>query len=345
MRFSVVVPVYNVEQYLSECLDSVFDQDFDDFEVIVVNDGSTDKSLSLCEEYVRTHKEKMRLISQPNHGLLMARRVAIKAATGDYIVCLDSDDGLRHDALSVLDKALRRTDADLVSFQASRDSSFANPYMDYSGLTEVADAEGMISIERARLALCTTYAFNSMWCKAIRRNCIGQHDDYRGFEGLQYGEDLLQVASVLDKAKTICVINDILYFYRDNPCSISHSINSRRMADITMVRGVLGSYAAKWNPAMLPRVHANSCIEVLAHCVIAANRLGRKQGIEEISDACSSSFWRESISKADFSDVPHWKKTGISFLSQHRYGFFYCYIRALFLVLRLVSADKAARYI
>ena len=98
MRFSIIIPVYNVEKYLRDCLDSVLGQSFSDWEAICVNDGSTDHSASILEEYA-SRDIRITVISQPNGGLSAARNTGMNAAKGDYVIFLDSDDWLEADAL------------------------------------------------------------------------------------------------------------------------------------------------------------------------------------------------------------------------------------------------------
>ncbi len=101
MLFSVVVPVYNVEAYLPQCLDSLLAQTFGDFEAVCVNDGSTDGSLSILEGYA-ARDNRIRIISQPNRGLSAARNTGMDAARGDYILFLDSDDWLESSSLQAI---------------------------------------------------------------------------------------------------------------------------------------------------------------------------------------------------------------------------------------------------
>ena len=89
--FTIIVPVYNTEKYLRHCLDSILSQTFEDYEVILINDGSTDDSAAICREYAKKD-ERIRVIEQENKGLLQVRRVGLKAAKGKFIVHVDSDD-------------------------------------------------------------------------------------------------------------------------------------------------------------------------------------------------------------------------------------------------------------
>ncbi len=109
-KFSIIIPVYNVEKYIKKCLDSVFNQTYKDFEVIVINDGTPDNSMEIIKEYDIT------VINQKNQGQSAARNAGIKKATGDYIIFLDSDDYWRKDLLKEINKSLKNN-PDVVRFQ------------------------------------------------------------------------------------------------------------------------------------------------------------------------------------------------------------------------------------
>lgn len=119
MRFSIIVPVYNVEKYLRRCLDSIVGQTFQDYEAILVDDGSVDQSGKICDEYNRTSKH-IRVIHQENQGLSGARNTGLSAVCGDWILFVDSDDWIETDTLQTLDAYMKKTKADLYSFNARK---------------------------------------------------------------------------------------------------------------------------------------------------------------------------------------------------------------------------------
>ena len=96
MKFSIIVPVYNVEKYLKRCLDSIQNQTYDNFEVIIVNDGSPDHSQEIIDEYVK-HDDRFLSYQKENGGLSDARNYGVKYATGDYLLFVDSDDYVSSD--------------------------------------------------------------------------------------------------------------------------------------------------------------------------------------------------------------------------------------------------------
>ena len=115
---SVIVPVYNVEEYLEECLESIQQQTYTDIEVILVNDGSTDDSKEICERYC-AKDNRFKLINQENQGLSEARNVGVRASTGEYIFFVDSDDVININVLEVL-LPYMKTDVDIVECRLTR---------------------------------------------------------------------------------------------------------------------------------------------------------------------------------------------------------------------------------
>ena len=244
-RFSVVIPVYNVEKYLGYCLDSILGQTYQDFEIILVNDGSTDSSADICRQYQEENPEKIVLINQDNRGLLMARRVGFARTQGEIIVSVDSDDALRVDTLEILDKTFRKTQAQMVCYEATRDITFKKPDKDRGLFTGPGIFEGNNKKKLYEL-ICGTFFFNNIWSKAISRDVIGVHDDYSAYEGLSFGEDVCQVLPVLDRASRIAYVPEALYFYRLNTSSLVHVYRQKQFDDLVAVRDRVMSYAEQW---------------------------------------------------------------------------------------------------
>lgn len=111
-KLSIIVPVYNVEQYLNDCVDSILKQEFSDFELILIDDGSTDASSKICDEYVQRDK-RVKAIHQQNAGMSVARNVGLSVATGDLIGFVDADDYIAQDMYTVLISNLESYDADI----------------------------------------------------------------------------------------------------------------------------------------------------------------------------------------------------------------------------------------
>ena len=106
-KFSIIIPVYNVEKYIKRCLDSVFNQTFNDFEVIVVDDGSTDKTNTICNDYCKNN-ENMKVIHTEHVGVSASRNIGINNASGEYILFLDSDDYIDKNSLIYISELIKK---------------------------------------------------------------------------------------------------------------------------------------------------------------------------------------------------------------------------------------------
>lgn len=116
-KISIIIPVYNVEKYLEKCLDSVVNQTFKDFEVICINDGSTDNSLNILKRYA-AKDSRFRIIDKENEGVSKARNIGIETAQGDYIQFIDSDDWIEPNCLELVYEKISQTDSDMVIFSS-----------------------------------------------------------------------------------------------------------------------------------------------------------------------------------------------------------------------------------
>ena len=115
-KISILIPVYNVEKYLCDCLDSCINQTMQDIEIICVNDGSTDHSLEILERYA-SKDARIKVISQENKGQLIVRKISVAHATGEYILFLDSDDWLELNVCEKLYDAILKYDVEILQFQ------------------------------------------------------------------------------------------------------------------------------------------------------------------------------------------------------------------------------------
>lgn len=245
MRFSIIIPAYNAERYLSECLSSVSLQSFDNYEVILIDDGSTDSTLSLVEDFA-LRANNATVLTGENQGLLLARRRGLLHAKGEYVVFLDADDCLRYDALEILDKAIKKTDADIVSFLFSREKDFSG-----NGFNRDKLPEGLYN--GAKFKLVKEYVckgrFNNLCGKAIRLSCIDLDATYGAYKGLMHGEDLLQLLPIVDSCASLAQLDDVLYYYRPNESASTACYKSSQLVDIVQVNRRLAEYAARWGDA------------------------------------------------------------------------------------------------
>ena len=226
VSISVVIPVYNCEAYLKECLDSVLQQTEKNIEIICVNDGSTDGSMSILQEYSK-NDERIRIIDKTNGGLSSARNAGIDMAKGEYIYYIDADDTIRDDALKICQETCTRECLDVLFFDAetkyeSDEDRNANP--EYEGyytrkkqyLSVMSGAElfsEMIQADEYRTSACIQFARRSF----LRENNI------RFVEGILY-EDNIYSLSMLLRAKRVMHIPERLYHRYVHKNSIMTSV-------------------------------------------------------------------------------------------------------------------------
>lgn len=229
--FSVLVPVYNVEKYVAECIESVLHQSFTSFELILVDDGSTDNSGIICEEYA-AQDNRIKVYHKSNSGLIHTRRYAIERATGDYYVFLDSDDMLKDNALEVINEHISKYNSDCVIY----------------GYEKVQDGK-IISATHDTWEICLTdkreiykivlfsTEMNSLCRKAVKAT-VFQDVQYDMYYHIQMSEDLLQSLEIYKNSKSIAFTNEKIYLYRVNSNSITQNHKAKKI-DYTVRKKVL----------------------------------------------------------------------------------------------------------
>lgn len=241
MRFSIIVPVYNGERYLPACLESVARQTCSDYELVIVDDGSTDGSGAVADKYAAGHEE-VQVLHGENQGLLLARRRGLSHCRGEYVVFLDSDDAFRNDALETISRCIDETGADIVSFRFSRRADFSTK--DDLGFLP----EGFYGGDDYRLferAVCAGLS-NSLWGKAIRLCRIDVEAAYGAYARLMLAEDLLQLLPIADAAGSFARIEDVLYFYRPNEASSTAGFKHSYIDNTERVAKRLLEYGGRW---------------------------------------------------------------------------------------------------
>ena len=227
--FSVVVPVYNVENYLSQCLNTLVNQSFKDFELILVNDGSTDTSGSLCEEWGKKD-HRIKVIHKTNEGLGFARNTGIENCTGDYIVFVDSDDYVSYEMLEIYDTYLQRFNADVIYsenfYRVDNKGNIIGP-LDQS-LDSIFYKNDSIFTELLPDVISSPPEFIgdgkigvSVWKGVYKRSLFKDKGLLFHSEREFISEDAIFQIDCLKLATSALVIPDILYYYRENFGSLS----------------------------------------------------------------------------------------------------------------------------
>lgn len=211
---SIIVPVYNVEKYLAKCLDSIREQSYKNFEVILIDDGSTDSSVEICKEYCSTD-DRFKLITKKNGGASTARNVGLKNATGKYIYFLDSDDWLKNNALETLINKSKSDNADLVFCEALAidDTTGKESYSNYSYHKQY---ETGVPYKMMKEMLKHKEFHVAVWILLIERDLIEKNEIFFK-EGIIY-EDMIFAYQIFTLAERAAHVHEVLYNrrYREN---------------------------------------------------------------------------------------------------------------------------------
>jgi glycosyltransferase involved in cell wall biosynthesis len=223
---SIIIPVFNCESYLEKCIISVVNQTFTSWELILINDGSTDNSYKICKSFSSKYSNIF-VIDIPNQGVSNARNVGLDRTIGDYILFIDSDDWIDPRTLEISIDAIKKFDSDIILFSYYRvklDKEFKDNYLS----TIAAKFQNSQYIRHRSVGFYSnqidyptkTDAFNAPWAKLYKRSVIG---NIRYVERAQVGmEDVLFNIQVFNNASNFHYLNNFLYYYRlDNPTSLT----------------------------------------------------------------------------------------------------------------------------
>lgn len=212
---SVIVPIYNSGKYLKKCIESIVNQTYKDLEIILVDDGSVDKSGSICDEYADKDK-RIKVVHQENKGLSAARNAGLRIAKGEYITFIDSDDYIEHDTYECVFSAINKYDSDLIFFrEKSVNESGETIYISGDAPTgkiyEISHADAVDLVVGRQI--------NGMCDKVYKQEIL---KDLFFKEGYMYGEDFMYNLVALTRVKTVSYVDEIKYSYVSNSSSVTH---------------------------------------------------------------------------------------------------------------------------
>ncbi len=227
MKISIVVPVYNCEKYINECIESVINQTNGNWELILVNDGSTDKSAEICNSYADKYPRKIFAFHKENEGQFLARKFGILKCTGDYIGFLDADDLLDKDYIKILSENISKYSfPDIVCF------GFVQFGNNLNKKTKVTDNTICFKTLDER-----KYVYNQIVCgqltgslcsKIFKKNVISDNiPDEKIVKTKRFAEDAYHSFDALAKSESVLYLNSSLYYYRNNENSFSHGFERR----------------------------------------------------------------------------------------------------------------------
>ena len=213
---SIIVVVYNTEKYIKRCIDSILSQTYKDFELIVVDDGSTDCSGKICDEYA-LKDPRVRVIHQQNGGVSSARKVGIENAIGEYTIHADSDDWMENNYIESLYNIAKKNDADMVICDYWFDDKDGTKY--YPQIYKSTTPEDIL-----KEILCTNKTCPTLWSILIRSSCYLKYDITFSPKDIIHGEDTLFICRTLLHIQKIVFLKKAFYHYNTQN---TNSITSR----------------------------------------------------------------------------------------------------------------------
>ena len=243
MKFSIIIPVYNVEQYLEKCLLSVVEQNYHDYEIIIVIDGATDGSQEIAENIKKRYPEKnIQIICQENKGLGGARNTGMQYASGDYWLFVDSDDYLENTYIEYLYRLIKEYDADIscCSLNLVSEDGHINPSKKKTANRPIV----FESTEAFKEMLYGNYFSNSAWGKLYKTEL---------FETVRYPkgklfEDMFTTYKLINKSRKVAYGSNRLYNYLQRKDSITGSVDPFRRLDVIEAEEEMLEYAVKYVP-------------------------------------------------------------------------------------------------
>ena len=223
VKVSIIVPIFNVEKYLSRCIESIQKQTLRDLQIILVNDGSQDSSLSICKEYQK-RDDRIEIINKSNGGVSSARNAGINAAIGDYIGFIDPDDWIEHDMYESMYLQVKKTNADVCMCNFSEEtmgkskSNLLNIEKDFLIGMDILNIIISKMIGGSSLNSQTTTIMGSVWRLLIKKEVMVQNN-IRFVPGIPLMEDLIFCVELLLKSEKVSINNSVFYHYFQNSTS------------------------------------------------------------------------------------------------------------------------------
>lgn len=284
-KISIVVPVYNVEEYLERCVDSLLGQTYQNMEIILVDDCSTDGSGQLAKKYAEDHMDKCRFVQrEQNGGLAAARNSGIAIATGSYITFVDSDDWVSKDYLQVLLEIALADDADIVT--ASLAYTYPDGHQDIQSLAPLTTA----SSQSLKLALIRSYA-----CGRLYRMAFFRESGLKFPTNVKRAEDMGVIIPLFSRSEKLSFLDKPLYYYWQRSSSLSNA--NQKGIDISFYDTAFQNILDHIEPGFEKEMEFRAVSELMYGKIMIMVRSGR--GRREIAEQVESfnrkyPMWRQN---------------------------------------------------
>ncbi|UZD45485.1 glycosyltransferase family 2 protein [Peribacillus frigoritolerans] len=260
MKLSIIIPVYNVGKHIKVTLESLLNQQEKNFEVIIVNDGSTDESISLAKEFIDDNKlSDFRIITKENGGVSSARNIGISEALGEYILFLDADDYISHDLVHILYQKLQLESPSIIYWGYDIVTEEKKIIKRYQYLKDRDSSSKGVEVLSEMIIGKKT----SIWIGSIVfQKDLLKTNNIMYTKGCVAGEDIEFVYKALAKANNVLLINKVLSYYVQRQGSITNSYNIKRFDSVAALERVYINFVEIGNPKLieLSRVIRNESI-------------------------------------------------------------------------------------
>lgn len=307
---SIIVPIYNVEKYLSRCIESVLNQNFNDYELILVNDGSTDESESICRKYSKDNN-KISLISQENRGVSAARNAGIDKSCGEYILFLDADDYLCANALQTLICEIESYDIIIFGYNIISEDNKKLDSRIIKAFTTVKFEERFEEYTKMKALFLINPPFNKMF----RRDLLSIKFD----EHFRMGEDLLFCINYLKNCMSIKVIDKALYCYIQRKGSATKTFQVDRVENEIKLfyheKNFVETYFSKYDISVISKSYSSA----IRDCFIAIHGSScQKEHILKIFKKWSRAIKQSNFVKYDSNNALKFINSNVN--TQYKYS-------------------------
>ena len=228
MMFSIIVPVYNVEKYLDNCIKSLLNQNFNDYEIILIDDGSTDKSGEICDKYADINN-RIKVFHKENEGLSATRNLGIKYSKGDYLIFVDSDDWIAKESLLEFSKIIKKSNAEVIETRIIEVFNVNELICDIN--LEKYIKHGFSQKKAVRWILKKSHNTWQAQKRIYLSSFIKENKIY--FLNGRLHEDIAWTSNIILKAKNYDVCLYPWYYYRkERECSITNNISAKNIIDV-----------------------------------------------------------------------------------------------------------------
>lgn len=302
MKISIIVPIFKVEDYINECIQSVLTQTYSNFELILVDDGSPDKCGEICDYYAKKDS-RVKVLHKQNGGLVSARKEGAKLATGEYVTCLDGDDWLARDFCEKFTKIIEQYKPDICIcgfINAFSKKNVKKPLIEKSGyysreLIEKEIFSYLIEDKKGRY-------FSPTLCGKVLKKDLYIKSQLAVDSKIKIGEDQACSKSIAYKAKSLYVLNDCLYYYRQNRSSMT---KNKSVYDLTVPKLIAMCYEKQIDMHAFDfqkQVYRHTVHDLFNACVSQFNgKDGYSFAKKEISAALNDEYYKTAIKNCKFS--------------------------------------------